>query len=285
MAVADRIHLYKAQALRSVSARPGRRMSHNPPQPSMLSIYDRVGVVVSLSQNREHAFFSRIESTDLHQFHLLCFVQVMNENRHFADAPVTVADHADLVRRDRNHASVVIWSYCNEGGCNGPHNSNTSGAGFHAVTQELDGTRPTMGNEEGFNLHGLQHNTEVQGFSHRYLHDFDAYHTCANTSTMGRFKNGSLVCNVTKPTVASECCSCPNVGGNVRGESFQGGCIAGQTNQSNGLPYMSGTFVWTLSDCAFTLPAALCGALMLKCCSLSGLMITGKRGSNRASIV
>jgi beta-galactosidase/beta-glucuronidase len=84
MAVADRIHLYKAQALRSVSARPGRRMSHNPPQPSALDIYDRVGVIV------------------------------MNENRNFADTPAVVADHADLVRRDRNHPSVVIWSYCNE---------------------------------------------------------------------------------------------------------------------------------------------------------------------------
>ena len=38
------------------------------------------------------------------------------------------------------------------------------------------------------------------------------------------------------------------------------------------------------SACAFTLPAALCGALMLTCCSLSGLMIRGKRGSNRASM-
>ena len=104
---------------------------------------------------------------------------------------------------------------CNEGGCKGPHNSNTTGAGFHQVTkketnqtivvlfamrfctlqtehlprqardkhrgnpldragfhldqvtEELDGTRPTMGNEEGFNLHGLQQNTDVQGFSHR----------------------------------------------------------------------------------------------------------------------
>lgn len=105
-----------------------------------------------------------------------------------------------------------------------------------------------MGNEEGFNLHGLQQNTEVQGFSHRYQHDFDAYHKCVNTSSMGRYKNGSLVCNVSKPTVASECCSCPNVGGNIRGETFQAGCIAGQTNASNGLPYMAGTFVWTLHD-------------------------------------
>ena len=55
------------------------------------------------------------------------------------------------------------------------------------MTLGLDGTRPAMGNEEGFNIHGLQANTEVQGFSHRYLHDFTAYHTCANTSSMGRY--------------------------------------------------------------------------------------------------
>ena len=81
MAVADRIHLFRAQNLRSASATPGRRMSHNPPQPSMLSIYDRLGVLV------------------------------MNENRDFGDAPDLVSGMADLVRRDRNHPSVVIWSY------------------------------------------------------------------------------------------------------------------------------------------------------------------------------
>ena len=71
MALADRIHLYKAQALRSVSATPGRRTSHNPPQPAALDIYDRLGVLV------------------------------MDESRTFGDAPDLVGDMADLVRRDR----------------------------------------------------------------------------------------------------------------------------------------------------------------------------------------
>ena len=70
---------YKAQALRSVSATPGRRMSHNPPQPVTLDIYDRLGVLV------------------------------MDESRTFGDAPGPVADMAELVKRDRNHPSVVIW--------------------------------------------------------------------------------------------------------------------------------------------------------------------------------
>ena len=45
-------------------------------------------------------------------------VVVMNEDRNFGDAPDLVDGMADLVRRDRNHPSVVIWSFCNEGGCN-----------------------------------------------------------------------------------------------------------------------------------------------------------------------
>jgi hypothetical protein len=55
----------------------GRRMSHNPPQSSALSIYDRLGVMV------------------------------MDENRVFSDAAVNVKSMADLVARDRNHPSVM----------------------------------------------------------------------------------------------------------------------------------------------------------------------------------
>ena len=84
MAVPDRIKLYRAQQLRSVGGN-GRRMSHNPPQASLLDIYDRLGVLV------------------------------MDENRVFNDDAVDVKHMADLVRRDRNHPSVFVWNFCNEG--------------------------------------------------------------------------------------------------------------------------------------------------------------------------
>jgi beta-galactosidase/beta-glucuronidase len=53
----------------------------------MLDIYDRVGVVV------------------------------MDENRDFELGQRYYDNMGDLVQRDRNHPSVVIWSFCNEGGC------------------------------------------------------------------------------------------------------------------------------------------------------------------------
>ena len=43
-----------------------------------------------------------------------------------------------MVKRDRNHPSVVICSYCNENGC-GP----TGGSAFRNATYRYDDSRPT----------------------------------------------------------------------------------------------------------------------------------------------
>merc|ERR1719284_1249389 len=50
MAVPERVNLFRAQASRAVGGN-GRRTSHNPPDPAMLDIYDRVGIVV-MDENR-----------------------------------------------------------------------------------------------------------------------------------------------------------------------------------------------------------------------------------------
>jgi len=79
------------QASRAVGGN-GRRTSHNPPDPAMLDIYDRIGVTV------------------------------MDENRLFDNKSQYYDNMGALVKRDRNHPSVVIWSFCNEVGCEGkPH--------------------------------------------------------------------------------------------------------------------------------------------------------------------
>ena len=78
MAVPDRIKLFRAQASRSVGGN-GRRTSHNPPDPIMLDIYDRLGIVV------------------------------MDENRNLGNSSDLEGQMRDLVKRDRNHPSVVIW--------------------------------------------------------------------------------------------------------------------------------------------------------------------------------
>jgi len=49
-----------------------------------------------------------------------------------------------MVKRDRNHPSVTIWSFCNEGACGA-----SDGSGFRNVTYQYDGTRPVLGNDDG----------------------------------------------------------------------------------------------------------------------------------------
>lgn len=128
MAVPARINLFRAQASRAVGGN-GRRTSHNPPATSLLQMYDRVGIVV------------------------------MDENRLFANTTKYVSNMGALVKRDRNHPSVVIWSFCNENGCEGTREKG--GPRFQEITKEFDGTRPTLGNMFTFN-DLLSHTIDVQ---------------------------------------------------------------------------------------------------------------------------
>ena len=93
-----------------------------------------------------------------------------------------------LVKRDRNHPSVVIWSFCNENGCEGEREKG--GPRFREISYHLDGSRPVLGNMFTFD-DLLSHTIDVQGFSHQDRDKLAACHA--------RLPN--------KPIYMSECCS------------------------------------------------------------------------------
>ena len=78
-----------------------------------------------------------------------------------------------LVKRDRNHPAVVVWSFCNEAGCEGEHEAG--GPSFREIAYEFDGSRPTLANM--FTFGDLLSNTiDVQGFSHQDRKKLDDCH-------------------------------------------------------------------------------------------------------------
>ncbi|AOS43936.1 Beta-galactosidase [Lacunisphaera limnophila] len=102
------------------------RLSHNPPAPELLELTDRLGFLVV---NESFDVWER-KKTPL-DFHLI-----------FPDW--SEPDMRALVRRDRNHPSVILWSIGNEVG---EQYTDAAGAAvarrLHQITREEDPTRPT----------------------------------------------------------------------------------------------------------------------------------------------
>ena len=93
-AMPARVDLLRVQQLRGVGGNAWRT-SHNAPEPSLLDITDRLGVLV-MDENR---VFATTQSC-----------QGCSNVPVYAGDPV--ADMSDLVSRDKLHSSVIWWSFC-----------------------------------------------------------------------------------------------------------------------------------------------------------------------------
>lgn len=206
MAIPDRVNLFRAQALRSVGGN-GWRMSHNPVTPGLYDILDRVGVVA------------------------------MDETRILGSDAVSVMNMGAMVKRDRNHASVIIWSYCNEQGCgNGTGSMGPEGSGdtegaqdFHTITMRYDKSRATLGNMPNF----APNSTSVAGFS--------------EGTSGGKFDYYNSQ-HPTRPKFASECCNCHSDRDERVDRHDIISCAASKSNPSDSRDFVVGTMVWTLFD-------------------------------------
>lgn len=130
------------------------RTSHNPPAPELLEACDRLGFVVM-----DEAFDAWAKGKTRHDYHQL-----------FPDWHEQ--DLRALVRRDRNHPSVVLWSIGNEvieqWGDDGQEGWRLA-ARLASLVREEDRTRPVTGafngGHAGFN--GFQHALDVMGYNYR----------------------------------------------------------------------------------------------------------------------
>jgi len=130
------------------------RTSHNPPAPELLDLCDRMGFLVM-----DEAFDCWAKGKNKQDYHLLF------PEWHEADLRA-------LVRRDRNHPAVVIWSIGNEvseqWGDDGRQGWKIA-AHLAGVVREEDRTRPISGafNSEQSGYNGFQHALDAMGYNYR----------------------------------------------------------------------------------------------------------------------
>lgn len=160
IAVPDGLQDWRVHQLRQMGCN-GWRTAHNPPNEAVLDACDRQGMLV------------------------------MDENRHLGDSqlPKTptgtgvsdLSDLATMIRRDRNHPSIILWSMCNEEDLQGTSEAAKIVTAMADVVHKYDHTRPissAMNGREGEKIflgHGIADAEEVIGVNYNYK-SFDTIH-------------------------------------------------------------------------------------------------------------
>jgi beta-galactosidase len=110
-AVPDRLQAWRIEGLKEFGCN-AYRMSHNPPAPELLDACDRAGMLV------------------------------IDETRRMSSDPDSMDELTRMIRRDRNHPSIILWSIGNEEPQQGTERGARVAASMKALCSELDPTRP-----------------------------------------------------------------------------------------------------------------------------------------------
>ena len=218
VALPDRVNVWRIEQLKAMGCN-AYRSSHNPPTPELLDACDRLGMLV------------------------------MDETRMVGATEEALSQLDRMIRRDRNHPSIVIWNLGNE---EMSIQENTIGARILAPMQrlakKLDPSRPTtIAMNAGWG-HGFSDVVDVQGGNYLKLGGgFDAFHKnnpqqpvlgseeASHTTTRGSYTQDDelLYCHSDETKAKF-----PNWG--VTAETW--------INYYAQRPYLCGGFVWTGFD-------------------------------------
>ncbi len=127
------------------------RTSHNPPAPELLDLCDRMGMLVM------------DESFD-------CWRAAKLPNDYHRDFDDWhEKDLRALVRRDRNHPSIILWSIGNEIPEQGSPAGHKIAAELSAIMRDEDATRPTTAgcNDIRAGYNGFQETVDVFGYNYK----------------------------------------------------------------------------------------------------------------------
>ncbi len=136
VALPDRVHAYRIETLKEMGSN-AYRTSHNPAAPELLDAADRIGMLV------------------------------MAETRTMSSSPEGLSQLERMIRRDRNHPSIILWSLGNEEAEQGEPRGARIVRTMRQLVRRLDPTRPVtvaMNNHWG---KGISESVDVQGFNYK----------------------------------------------------------------------------------------------------------------------
>lgn len=123
------------------------RCSHHPPSVEFLDLCDKMGIMV------------------------------MDENRNFNISPEYMNQLRWMVRRDRNHPSIILWSVFNEEPMQGSEQGYEMVRRMNAEVKSLDDTRPVTAAMNGglFATKNVSQAVDVVGFNYQ-MQSYDRFH-------------------------------------------------------------------------------------------------------------
>ena len=215
VAVPDALWEFRLRKLKEMGSN-AYRCAHNPPAREFLDLCDSIGIMV------------------------------MDENRNFNSSPEYLRQLQWLVRRDRNHPSVILWSVFNEEPMQGTETGYEMVRKMSAEVRKLDTTRLVTAAMNGgfFSPVNVSQAADVVGFNYQH-NSYDRFHeanpdmciTSAEdvSSTMQR---GQFTTDKKKNLLDSYDTQHP-LWGSTHRKSWK---------NINERPFMAGCFVWTGFD-------------------------------------
>jgi beta-galactosidase len=215
VAVPDALWDYRLKKLKEMGVN-ANRCSHNPPSNEFLDACDRNGILV------------------------------MDENRNFNVSPEYQRQLEWMVRRDRNHPSIILWSVFNEEPMQGSENGYEMVRRMSNVVKTLDTTRPVTAAQSGglFTPINVSQAVDVVGFNYQqggyenYHKQFPNKPITSSEDVSGLMNRGEYVNDKKKHLLAAYDDNKPGWG-NTHREAWK--AIAEK-------PYVAGCFVWTGFD-------------------------------------
>lgn len=165
-AVPDSVQEFRVRVLKSAGAN-ALRSTHNPAPPSLLDACDRLGMMV------------------------------MDENRWLVSSEARMHELESMIRRGRNHPSIILWSVFNEDPIMEKPAGSNMFRSLYALAEKLDDTRAIIGAPNiNVGAEDYMRSSQVMGFNYNF-NMVDCLHRCwqkphINTEThQGNYSGGN----------------------------------------------------------------------------------------------